>query len=110
MGKIPESYLPPPALRPKRIYGLDEFQNIPQKFNSTEILLDQNVPKYGDKVAVYFDDQRITYKQLQASVNRVANGLKKLGVEEGDRVFMRMPNIPPAVVCNFAVKIGRAHV
>ncbi|MDH3383647.1 MAG: acyl-CoA synthetase, partial [Deltaproteobacteria bacterium] len=31
----------------------------------------------------------------------------KLGVEEGDRVFLRMPNIPPAIVCNFAIiKIG----
>ena len=107
MGKIPESYLPPPELRPKRIYALDEFKNIPQKFNSTEVLLDNTAAKHGDKVAVYFDDQRITYKQLQASVNRVANGLKKLGVEEGDRVFLRMPNIPPAIVCNFAIiKIG----
>ncbi len=107
MGKIPESYLPPPELRPKRIYGLDEFQNIPQTFNSTEVLLDQTAAKYGDKVAVYFDDQRLTYKQLQASVNRVANGLKKLGIEEGDRVMMRLPNIPPAIICNFAIiKIG----
>jgi 2-aminobenzoate-CoA ligase len=107
MGKIPESYLPPPELRPKRIYTLDEFKNIPQKFNSTEVLLDNTAANHGDKVAVYFDDQRITYKQLQASVNRVANGLKKLGVEEGDRVFLRMPNIPPAIVCNFAIiKIG----
>ena len=107
MAKIPESYLPPPELRPKRIYSLDEFRNIPQKFNSTEVLLDQTAAKYGDKVAIYFDEQRITYKQLQASVNRVANGLKKLGVEEGDRVLMRMPNIPPIIVCNFAIiKIG----
>ena len=107
MAKIPADYLPPEELRPKRVYPLDEFKNIPQKFNSTEVLLDQNVAKYGDKVAVYFDDQRITYKQLQASVNRVANGLKKLGVEEGDRVMMRMPNIPPIIVCNFAIiKIG----
>jgi 2-aminobenzoate-CoA ligase len=107
MGKIPAEFLPPEELRPKRIYALDEFKNIPQKFNSTEVLVDQNVAKYGDKVAVYFDDQRITYKQLQASVNRVANGLKKLGVEEGDRVMMRMPNITPVIVCNFAIiKIG----
>ena len=107
MAKIPADYLPPEELRPKRVYPLDEFKNIPQKFNSTEVLVDQNVAKYGDKVAVYFDDQRITYKQLQASVNRVANGLKKLGVEEGDRVMMRMPNIPPIIVCNFAIiKIG----
>jgi 2-aminobenzoate-CoA ligase len=107
MGKIPADYLPPEELRPKRMYTLDEFRNIPQKFNSTEVLVDQNVAKYGDKVAVYFDDQRITYRQLQASVNRVANGLKKLGVEEGDRVMMRMPNIPPIIVSNFAIiKIG----
>ncbi|MBM2829127.1 MAG: 2-aminobenzoate-CoA ligase [Actinobacteria bacterium] len=107
MAKIPVNYLPPEELRPKRVYPLDEFKNIPQKFNSTEVLVDQNVAKYGDKVAVYFDDQRITYRQLQASVNRVANGLKKLGVEEGDCVMMRMPNIPPIIVCNFAIiKIG----
>src|SRR3972149_3019669 len=80
--------VPPPELRPKRIYNLDEFRNIPQKFNSTEVLLDQTAAKYGDKVAIYFDEQRITYKQLQASVNRVATGLKKLGVEEGDRVVL----------------------
>ena len=107
MGKIPESYLPPAELRPKRLYTLDEFKNIPQKFNSTEVLLDQTAAKYGDKVAIYFDEQRVTYKQLQANVNRVANGLKKLGVEEGDRVMMRMPNIPPIIACNFAIiKIG----
>ncbi|HBG73015.1 MAG TPA: AMP-dependent synthetase, partial [Deltaproteobacteria bacterium] len=107
MAKIPESYLPPPELRPKRVYTLDEFKNIPQKFNSTEVLLDQTAASFGDKTAIYFDEQRITYKQLQASVNRVANGLKKLGVEEGDRVLMRMPNIPPIIVCNFAIiKIG----
>ena len=107
MAKVPVNYLPPEELRPKRVYPLDEFKNIPQKFNSTEVLVDQNVAKYGDKVAVYFDDQRITYRQLQASVNRVANGLKKLGVEEGDCVMMRMPNIPPIIVCNFAIiKIG----
>lgn len=107
MGTIPESYLPPPELRPERIYALDEFRNIPQQFNSTEVLLDRNVAKYGDKVAIYFEDQKITYRQLQASVNRVANGLKGLGVAEGDRVFLRVPNIPAAIVCNFAIiKIG----
>jgi 2-aminobenzoate-CoA ligase len=107
MAKIPESYLPPPELRPQRIYTLEEFRKIPQKFNSTEVLLDQTAAKYGDKTAVYFEDQRISYKQLQATVNRVANGLKKLGVGEGDRVMMRMPNVPAAIVCNFAIiKIG----
>ena len=67
MGNIPESYLPPPELRPQRIYTLDEFRSIPQRFNSTEVLLDRTAEKYGDKTAIYFDDQRISYRQLQAS-------------------------------------------
>lgn len=107
MAKIPEGYLPPPELRPKRIYTLPEFEKIPQTFNSTEVLLDETAAKYPDRPAIFFDDTVLTYKQLQASVNRFANGLKSLGVSEGDRVMMRMPNIPPAIICNFAtIKIG----
>src|SRR3989442_5534364 len=40
-------------------------------------------------------------------VNRVGSSLKALGIDEGDRVALRAPNIPPALVVNFAVlKIG----
>src|SRR3989442_12032876 len=40
-------------------------------------------------------------------VNRFGSSLKALGIGEGDRVALRAPNIPPALVINFAVlKIG----
>jgi len=108
MGKIPADYLPPSELRPQRIYTLPEFKDISQRLNSTEELLDKTVVAgKGDRVALYFDDKRIPYKALLAQVNKLGSALKKLGIEEADRVALRLPNIPPAIVANFAVlKIG----
>ncbi len=108
MAKIPESYLPPRETWPERIYELPEYQEIPQRFNACEELLDANIKAgRGDRVAIKFMDQQVTYSQFLSNVCRVANGLKKLGIEENDRVFMRMPNIPPLLYCNFAaLRIG----
>jgi 2-aminobenzoate-CoA ligase len=108
MGKIPAEYLPPRELWPQRIYTLPAFTEIPQRFNSTEELLDKTVAAgKADRVALYFEDKRIPYKALLAQVNKLGSALKRLGIEEADRVALRLPNIPPAIVANFAViKIG----
>ncbi len=108
MAKIPESYLPPRELWPARIHKLPEYQGYPQRFNSTEELLDKQVAAgRGDRPAILFEDKKIPYKALLGMVNRFATSLKGLGIEEGDRVALRAPNIPPAMVANFAVlKIG----
>ena len=51
--------------------------------------------------------RRITYGQLLTQANKFGNSLRELGVEEGDRVILRTPNIPPALVANFAIlKLG----
>jgi 2-aminobenzoate-CoA ligase len=108
MGKIPAEYLPPKELWAQRLYTLPEFTQIPQRFNSTEELLDKTVAAgKGDRVALCFEDRRMPYKALLAQVNKLGSALKKLGIEEADRVALRLPNIPPAIVANFAIlKIG----
>ncbi|MGH7359617.1 MAG: acyl-CoA synthetase, partial [Candidatus Rokuibacteriota bacterium] len=45
----------------------------------------------------------ITYRQLHGSVARLAAALRALGLEEEDRVLLRSPSVPPALVANFAV-------
>lgn len=107
MGKL-DACLPPREDWPTRIYTLPEFQAYPQRLNSTEELIDRNVARgLGDKTAVYFEDQRITYRQLQTQINKLGNGLKSLGIEEADRVAIRAPTLPPAIVANFAIiKLG----
>lgn len=112
MGKIPENYLPPKELWPERIYTLPEYQQYPDRLNSTEELVDRNVQNgNANRVAIFFEDKKITYRELYHLVNRLGNGLRQLGIEEGDRVIIRSPNIPQAVVANFAIiKIGAVSV
>jgi acetyl-CoA synthetase len=68
-----------------------------------------------DKVALRFegepgDTRTLTYAQLLTEVKRLANGLKSLGVKNGDRVAIYMPLIPEAAVAMLAcARIGAAH-
>ncbi len=112
MARIPSSYLPPRECWPQRLYTLPEHAGYPQRLNSTEELIDRHVAEgRGDRAAILFDDQKISYRALQASVNKLGNALRALGLGEEDRVLLRAPSIPPALVANFAViKIGAVIV
>ncbi|CAB3392982.1 conserved protein of unknown function [Kyrpidia spormannii] len=46
----------------------------------------------GEKVAIVCGDHRWTYRSLNRRVNRLANALNDLGVREGDRVAVLLPN------------------
>jgi acetyl-CoA synthetase len=69
----------------------------------------------GDKVAFHWegepgDTRTITYAELLAEVQRFANVLKGLGVQQGDRVAVYMPMIPELPVAMLAcARIGAAH-
>ncbi|MGQ9515474.1 MAG: acyl-CoA synthetase [Thermoproteota archaeon] len=107
MGEIPEEYLPPKEWLPEKIYALPEFYTYPRKLNLAKLFLDNNAEKRGDKTAIYYEDQRITYRELQEKVNKVGNALKSLGIEDNDRVMLRSPNIPEWIISFFACwKIG----
>ncbi len=101
-------YLPPRELWPTRVYTLPEFAAYPARINPTEELLGKAVAAgRGERVAVLFEDQRLTYNQVLTQANKFANALRDLGVNEGDRLILRTPNIPPALVANFAIlKLG----
>ncbi|WP_338753310.1 acetate--CoA ligase [Bacillus sp. FJAT-52991] len=52
----------------------------------------------AEKTALFFTDgdreEQYTYQHIQEQSCRFANGLKSLGVEKGDRVFIFMPRSP----------------
>jgi len=70
---------------------------------------------HGDKIAIHFegepgDTRTITYADLLTEVQKFANALKLLGVEQGDRVNIYLPMIPEAAVAMLAcARIGAAH-
>jgi acetyl-CoA synthetase len=56
------------------------------------------------------ESRRLTYYELYKQVNRLANGLKKLGVGKGDRVTIYLPMIPELPVAMLAcARIGAIH-
>jgi acetyl-CoA synthetase len=86
------------------------------RLNVSYNCLDRHVEAgLGDRVAVHWegepgDTRTITYADLLADVERFANVLKGLGVEQGDRIVIYMPMIPETVVAMLAcTRIGAAH-
>jgi fatty-acyl-CoA synthase len=58
---------------------------------------------YPDKVAVVHGDRRITYRQFDERVSRLASALAAAGVEPGDRVAFLAPNIPALLEAHYGV-------
>ncbi len=101
MSEIDKDYLPPQDALPEKIYTLPEIR-YSENLNVGRELLDKTTEKKGDKTAIYYKDKEITYLELQKDVNRLANALSDLGIEENDRMMLRTPNIPEYLVSNLA--------
>jgi len=71
----------------------------------------------GDRVAYHFipeatdqAEKAYTYQEIYETVNKLANGLKSLGVVKGDRISIYMPMLPETVMAMLAcAKIGAIH-
>ena len=86
------------------------------KLNAAYNCLDRHVAAgHGDQVAYHWegepgDTRTITYAELLDDVSPLANALKALGVEKGDRVNVYLgmvPELPMALLA--CARIGAAH-
>jgi len=55
-------------------------------------LFKQTALKLPDKVAIEFEDKRVTFKEIDLRANKVANAFQGMGIVKGDRVAQFMPN------------------
>src|SRR4029450_7454444 len=62
-------------------------------------VLEQHVRRRPDAEALVCGDKRLTYAQLNAWANQVANALAASGIRRGDHVALLCPNLPyfPAI-------------
>ena len=86
------------------------------KLNASYNCLDRNIERgLGDKTALIFEADdgqvtKVTYKELLARVSKIANALKELGVEKGDRVIIYMPmTIDGIASMQACARIGATH-
>lgn len=101
--------LPPQSQWPIFEWPIPELQ-YPERLNVAEVLLDQTAARFGaDRIALRTPEgESWSYGQLQRRVNQVARLLTEdYGIVPGNRVLLRIPNTPWAVVAWFAaVKAG----
>ncbi|MHB8910734.1 MAG: AMP-binding protein [Syntrophales bacterium] len=73
--------------------------------------LTRTAGRFPDRTALIFMGKKISYRELEALVNRFAAALTAIGVKAGDRVAMLLPNMPQFVIANFAaLRIGAVTV
>ncbi|MBI2218214.1 MAG: acyl-CoA synthetase [Candidatus Rokubacteria bacterium] len=85
---------------------------VPEQLNIADYTVDCHVRAgRGDLVAIHYQDQRVTFAELQAAANRFGNALRGLGVVRGDHVLTLLPNRPETLVSILgAMKIGAVPV
>ena len=69
------------------------IDHIPARYNMSTHFVDRHLLEgRGDKTAIICGASCVTYSQLHASVNQVANGLDALDVKRGERVLILLPD------------------
>ena len=76
--------------------------------------LSRSAIAFPDKEVICFlnhEERRITYAELNGEVNRLADGLIKLGIKPGEKIAIWMQNNPEWVIAQFAAaRIGAVLV
>ena len=90
-------------------------EDVPRTIDYPELPLARvlsNVAKsHPEKVAVYYSDGKITFRELHTFANRFGKALQDYGIEKGDHVAIYLPNIPHFVVAYYgALEVGACVV
>jgi len=65
--------------------------------------LERTANKFPNTIALILMGKKISYRDLNESVNRFASALAQIGVKKGDRVALVLPNIPQFVIATYAI-------
>ena len=86
-----------------RHYGAGVPTNLTLPDGSLVDMVEQSIREYGSKTALEFFGATTSYQALGEQIRCAASGLKKLGVKQGDRVALVLPNCPQHIVAFYAV-------
>ncbi|MDD5496770.1 MAG: class I adenylate-forming enzyme family protein [Candidatus Omnitrophica bacterium] len=106
-----EKYLEKPWLKSQAMGCIPEtFKPYREDITYTWDMLDKNVEKYPNELALVCFDYEITWKGLKEHVDRLATALSDLGVKKGDVVATVLPSSIQFVICDLAIpEIGAIH-
>ncbi|HXV84685.1 MAG TPA: AMP-binding protein, partial [Candidatus Binatia bacterium] len=86
--------------------------DLPDIYNAATSFVDDNIAQgRGQRTAIYYQDQKITYQEVFEKVNKTGNALRELGVEIENRVLLALPDSPEFAFSFFgAIKIGAVPI
>jgi long-chain acyl-CoA synthetase len=58
------------------------------------MIIERHAKLQPEKLAIVWNETRLTFKQLNDYANKIANGLREIGIEPGDKVALSCPNLP----------------
>ena len=58
------------------------------------VMLEESARQVPDRIAVIYNETKLSYGAVNAAANQVANGLSQLGIGPGDKVALTCPNLP----------------
>ncbi|MFM7582108.1 MAG: AMP-binding protein, partial [Caldilinea sp.] len=67
-------------------------------------IVESSAQSYPDRLALQFEDQRLTYAQLDQASSRAANGLGRVGLQRGDRATIWLPNSAAFIVAYLGIQ------
>jgi len=68
-------------------------------------MVEQVAQKYPEQVAFDFMGKSTTYRKMVQEIESCAKALKTIGIREGDKVTIAMPNCPQAIYMFYAVNL-----
>jgi long-chain acyl-CoA synthetase len=98
-----------------RLWHKSYAPGVPKALEYEEITLSQALTRsaknFPDHTALNYMGKKITFKELDGLVNAFARALKEMDIQPGDKVALCLPNIPQAIIANYAVfRIGAVAV
>ena len=67
--------------------------------------LEQIAKKYPQNIAFDFMGRSVTYQKMINEINTCAKALKTIGIREGDKVTIALPNCPQAIYIFYAINL-----
>jgi len=74
-------------------------------------LLERAADQFGEAVALLYDEERFTFRELDGLANSLARALRERSIGVGDRVLLYLSNRPEWIIAAFAIqKAGASAV
>src|SRR5438067_12775202 len=67
------------------------------------VLLEDSAREVPGRTAIIFEGTTLSYAEVNAAANQIANGLAQAGIQKGDKVALSCPNVPYFTIVYYGI-------